>query len=131
MSDKLKVQNNGSYSLNFDKLDKTYVIHYTGDYLNGTSEVNFRTQLTGYPENRYKTYYYNNGYTLTWDNGLVLYSNKADGDGKYGPIVDSNNFNSLKIVVMVLSADNTMPSKLLKQKKIKTIHRLTLITTQL
>ncbi|CRI18773.1 TPA: fibronectin-binding protein FnbA [Staphylococcus aureus] len=93
MSDKLKVQNNGSYSLNFDKLDKTYVIHYTGDYLNGTSEVNFRTQLTGYPENRYKTYYYyNNGYTLTWDNGLVLYSNKADGDGKYGPIVDSNNF---------------------------------------
>ncbi|SQA00403.1 fibronectin-binding protein A [Staphylococcus aureus] len=50
MGDKLKVQNNGSYSLNFDKLDKTYVIHYTGDYLNGTSEVNFRTQLTGYPE---------------------------------------------------------------------------------
>ncbi|MCL9695186.1 fibronectin-binding protein [Staphylococcus aureus] len=93
MSDKLKVQNNGSYSLNFDKLDKTYVIHYTGDYLNGTSEVNFRTQLTGYPENHYKTYYYyNNGYTLTWDNGLVLYSNKANGDGKYGPIVDSNNF---------------------------------------
>ncbi|EOB7569734.1 fibronectin-binding protein FnbA [Staphylococcus aureus] len=94
MSDKLKVQNNGSYSLNFDKLDKTYVIHYTGDYLNGTSEVNFRTQLTGYPENRYKTYYYyyNNGYTLTWDNGLVLYSNKANGDGKYGPVVDSNNF---------------------------------------
>ncbi|MBH4847522.1 fibronectin-binding protein FnbA [Staphylococcus aureus] len=93
MSDKLKVQNNGSYSLNFDKLDKTYVIHYTGDYLNGTSEVNFRTQLTGYPENHYKTYYYyNHGYTLTWDNGLVLYSNKANGDGKYGPIVDSNNF---------------------------------------
>lgn len=93
MGDKLKVQNNGSYSLNFDKLDKTYVIHYTGDYLNGTSEVNFRTQLTGYPENRYKTYYYyNNGYTLTWDNGLVLYSNKANGDGKYGPIVDFNNF---------------------------------------
>ncbi|WP_371256961.1 fibronectin-binding protein FnbA [Staphylococcus aureus] len=94
MSDKLKVQNNGSYSLNFDKLDKTYVIHYTGDYLNGTSEVNFRTQLTGHPENHYKTYYYyyNHGYTLTWDNGLVLYSNKANGDGKYGPIVDSNNF---------------------------------------
>ncbi|HBI3612701.1 TPA: fibronectin-binding protein FnbA [Staphylococcus aureus] len=94
MSDKLKVQNNGSYSLNFDKLDKTYVIHYTRDYLNGTSEVNFRTQLTGYPENHYKTYYYyyNHGYTLTWDNGLVLYSNKANGDGKYGPIVDSNNF---------------------------------------
>ncbi|MBE5672318.1 fibronectin-binding protein FnbA [Staphylococcus sp. SS35] len=93
MSDKLKVQNNGSYSLNFDKLDKTYVIHYTGDYLNGTSEVNFRTQLTGYPENHYKTYYYyNHGYTLTWDNGLVLYSNKANGDGKYGPIIDSNNF---------------------------------------
>ena len=34
---------------------------------------NFRTQLTGYPENRYKTYYYyNNGYTLTWDNGLAF-----------------------------------------------------------
>ncbi|HHS2938763.1 fibronectin-binding protein FnbA [Staphylococcus argenteus] len=93
MNGKLSVQNNGSYSLNFGKLDKTYVIHYTGDFLNGTSEVNFRTQLTGYPENRYKTYYYyNNGYKLTWDNGLVLYSNKANGDGKYGPIIDSNNF---------------------------------------
>ncbi|MDN8848930.1 fibrinogen-binding adhesin SdrG C-terminal domain-containing protein, partial [Staphylococcus aureus] len=56
--DTLKVQNNCSYSLNFDKLDKKYVIHYTGDYLNGTSEVNFRTQLTVYHENRYKTYYY-------------------------------------------------------------------------
>ncbi len=22
------------------------------------------------------------GYCLTWDNGLVLYSNKADGNGK-------------------------------------------------
>ena len=49
MGDKLKVQNNGSYSLNFDKLDKTYVIHYTGDYLNGTSEVNFRNSINWIP----------------------------------------------------------------------------------
>ncbi|GAB5855506.1 hypothetical protein JMUB7535_26690 [Staphylococcus aureus] len=29
MNGKLSVQDNGSYSLNLDKLDKTYVIHYT------------------------------------------------------------------------------------------------------
>ncbi len=46
-----------------------------------------------------------------------------------GSISDLDNLDSLKIVVMAQSADNTMRSKLLKQKKIKTIHRLTLITT--
>ncbi len=35
MNGKLSVQDNGSYSLNLDKLDKTYVIHYTGEYLQG------------------------------------------------------------------------------------------------
>ena len=31
------------------------------------------------------------GYQLTWDNGLVLYSNKAKGDGTNGTITESNN----------------------------------------
>ncbi|HDE3182746.1 TPA: fibronectin-binding protein FnbA [Staphylococcus aureus] len=93
MQNKLTVQENGNYQLNLEKLDKTYVIHYTGEYSKETDEVNFRTQVSAYPENSYRYYsYYNNHYTLTWDNGLVLYSNKANGDGKYGPIVDSNNF---------------------------------------
>ncbi|MDN8929534.1 hypothetical protein Q0O64_14705, partial [Staphylococcus aureus] len=69
----------------------TYVVHYSGEYLSGSHEVDFRTQMTGHPKQQ-SIYYYNHGYTLTWDNGLVLYSNKANGDGKYGPIVDSNNF---------------------------------------
>ncbi len=33
MSGNLNVQNNGSYSLNIEKLDKTYVVHYDGEYL--------------------------------------------------------------------------------------------------
>lgn len=57
MNGKLSVQDNGSYSLNLDKLDKTYVIHYTGEYLQGSDQVNFRTELYGYPERAYKSYY--------------------------------------------------------------------------
>ncbi len=91
MKDNLTVSENGSYSLNIENLNKTYVIHYSGEYLSGSHEVDFRTQMTGHPKQQ-SIYYYNHGYTLTWDNGLVLYSNKANGDGKYGPIVDSNNF---------------------------------------
>ncbi|MCS5170465.1 fibrinogen-binding adhesin SdrG C-terminal domain-containing protein, partial [Staphylococcus aureus] len=76
MQNKLTVQENGNYQLNLEKLDKTYVIHYTGEYSKETDEVNFRTQVSAYPENSYRYYsYYNNHYTLTWDNGLVLYSN--------------------------------------------------------
>ncbi len=91
MKDNLTVSENGSYSLNIENLNKTYVVHYSGEYLSGSHEVDFRTQMTGHPKQQ-SIYYYNYGYTLTWDNGLVLYSNKANGDGKYGPIVDSNNF---------------------------------------
>ncbi|MCO4430679.1 fibronectin-binding protein [Staphylococcus aureus] len=87
MNGKLTVQSNGSYSLNLDKLDKTYVIHYDGEYLNSTDEVDFRTQMVGHPK---QSYYYHNGYTLTWDNGLVLYSNKANGNGKNGEIIEKN-----------------------------------------
>ncbi|MBE5664853.1 fibronectin-binding protein FnbA [Staphylococcus sp. SS60] len=89
MNGKLTVQSNGSYSLNLDKLDKTYVIHYDGEYLNSTDEVDFRTQMVGHPKQSYY-YYYHNGYTLTWDNGLVLYSNKANGNGKNGEIIEKN-----------------------------------------
>ncbi|MVI94763.1 fibronectin-binding protein FnbA [Staphylococcus aureus] len=92
MNGKLSVQDNGSYSLNLDKLDKTYVIHYTGEYLQGPDQVNFRTELYGYPERAYKSYYVYGGYRLTWDNGLVLYSNKADGNGKNGQIIQDNDF---------------------------------------
>ncbi|NFW19539.1 YSIRK-type signal peptide-containing protein, partial [Staphylococcus aureus] len=91
MKDNLTVSENGSYSLNIENLNKTYVVHYSGEYLSGSHKVDFRTQMTGHPKQQ-SIYYYNHGYTLTWDNGLVLYSNKANGDGKYGPIVDSNNF---------------------------------------
>ncbi|CDR29154.1 fibronectin-binding protein FnbA [Staphylococcus schweitzeri] len=94
MQNKLTVQGNGNYQLNLEKLDKTYVIHYTGEYSKETDEVNFRTQVSAYPENSYRYYsYYNNHYTLTWDNGLVLYSNKADGNGQNGVKVESNNLN--------------------------------------
>ncbi|HDR3252255.1 TPA: fibronectin-binding protein FnbA [Staphylococcus aureus] len=91
MNGNLNVQTNGSYSLNLENLDKTYVVHYDGEYLNGTDEVDFRTQMVGHPEKLYK-YYYDRGYTLTWDNGLVLYSNKANGNGKNGPIIQNNKF---------------------------------------
>ncbi|HGZ8873846.1 TPA: fibrinogen-binding adhesin SdrG C-terminal domain-containing protein [Staphylococcus aureus] len=86
MKDKLKVENNGSY-----KLEKSYVIHYDGEYLSGSDQVNFRTHMFGYPEQQYKYYYTHLGYQLTWDNGLVLYSNKAKGDGTNGTITESNN----------------------------------------
>ncbi|EOB8145410.1 TPA: fibronectin-binding protein FnbA [Staphylococcus aureus] len=91
MNGNLNVQTNGSYSLNLENLDKTYVVHYDGEYLNGTDEVDFRTQMVGHPEQLYK-YYYDRGYTLTWDNGLVLYSNKVNGNGKNGPIIQNNKF---------------------------------------
>ena len=91
MNGNLNVQTNGSYSLNLENLDKTYVVHYDGEYLNGTDEVDFRTQMVGHPEQLYK-YYYDRGYTLTWDNGLVLYSNKANGNAKNGPIIQNNKF---------------------------------------
>ncbi|HFU9240423.1 TPA: fibronectin-binding protein FnbA [Staphylococcus aureus] len=91
MNGNLNVQTNGSYSLNLENLDKTYVVHYDGEYLNSTDEVDFRTQMVGHPEQLYK-YYYDRGYTLTWDNGLVLYSNKANGNGKNGPIIQNNKF---------------------------------------
>ncbi|MFK3268415.1 fibronectin-binding protein FnbA [Staphylococcus aureus] len=94
MQNKLTVQENGNYQLKLEKLDKTYVIHYTGEYSKETDEVNFRTQVSAYPENSYRYYsYYNNYYTLTWDNGLVLYSNKADGNGQNGVKVESNDLN--------------------------------------
>ncbi|UVJ02576.1 fibronectin-binding protein FnbA [Staphylococcus aureus] len=90
MQSKLTVYKNGNYTLNLDKLDKSYVIHYSGEYLKDANEVNFRTQMFGYPEPRYGYYY--NSYQLTWDNGLVLYSNKADGNGKNGQITQNNDF---------------------------------------
>ncbi|HDA7220169.1 TPA: fibrinogen-binding adhesin SdrG C-terminal domain-containing protein [Staphylococcus aureus] len=105
MSGNLNLQNNGSYSLNIENLDKTYVVHYDGEYLNGTDEVDFRTQMVGHPEQLYK-YYYDRGYTLTWDNGLVLYSNKANGNGKNGPIIQNNKFEYKEDTLPKVSGQN-------------------------
>lgn len=44
MKDKLKVENNGSYKLDIEKLEKSYVIHYDGEYL-WFDQVNFRTHM--------------------------------------------------------------------------------------
>lgn len=105
MNGNLNVQTNGSYSLNLENLDKTYVVHYDGEYLNGTDEVDFRTQMVGHPEQLYK-YYYDRGYTLTWDNGLVLYSNKANGNGKMVRLFKIINLNIKKIQLKKLLKDN-------------------------
>ncbi len=45
MQNKLTVQENGNYQLNLEKLDKTYVIHYTGEYSKETDEVNFNSSI--------------------------------------------------------------------------------------
>ncbi len=76
--------------MNIENLDKTYVVHYDGEYLNGTDEVDFGP--TGRTSKQLYEYYYDRGYTLTWDNGLVLYSNKANGNGKNGPNYQNNKF---------------------------------------
>ncbi|MFS5011937.1 fibrinogen-binding adhesin SdrG C-terminal domain-containing protein [Staphylococcus aureus] len=111
MKDKLKVENNGSYKLDIEKLEKSYVIHYDGEYLSGSDQVNFRTHMFGYPEQQYKYYYTHLGYQLTWDNGLVLYSNKAKGDGTNGTITESNNMTfdeeSTKGIVTGAISDHT------------------------
>ncbi|RNA79541.1 LPXTG cell wall anchor domain-containing protein [Staphylococcus aureus] len=78
----LQYTSNGGYSLNFNNLDqsKNYVIKYEGDYDSNASTLEFQTHLFGY----YNYYYYNTS-NLTWKNGVVFYSNNAQGDGKDKP----------------------------------------------
>ncbi|WP_141755908.1 fibrinogen-binding adhesin SdrG C-terminal domain-containing protein, partial [Staphylococcus sp. HMSC065E08] len=85
---KIELFNDGSYRINLDKLDKTYVIKYEGSYQNDAEDLIFRTTFSGY-----SPFYYNYYSYASWDNGLVLYQNNANGNGKNGPIIDNNDIN--------------------------------------
>ncbi|MBT2813622.1 YSIRK-type signal peptide-containing protein [Staphylococcus coagulans] len=82
----LKTSGGGSYTLEFpDLTNSAYLVDYESKYETNNSDLNLRTILNGY--NNYNYYY---GYyphtTLTWDNGVAFYSNKANGAGKNRPL---------------------------------------------
>ncbi|WP_105992432.1 fibrinogen-binding adhesin SdrG C-terminal domain-containing protein, partial [Staphylococcus agnetis] len=79
--------NSGGYYVDLNELTKTYVVTYEGQYFNNANELNFRTELAGYPSTY--PYYYT---SVKWDNGVVFYSNKGTGNGIDQPIIESNNF---------------------------------------
>ncbi|UWF57663.1 fibrinogen-binding adhesin SdrG C-terminal domain-containing protein [Staphylococcus hyicus] len=79
--------NSGGYYVDMNDLSNTYVVTYEGQYLNNANELNFRTELAGYPATY--PYYYT---SVKWDNGVVFYSNKGTGSGIDQPIIESNNF---------------------------------------
>ncbi|MCQ9291146.1 fibrinogen-binding adhesin SdrG C-terminal domain-containing protein [Staphylococcus hyicus] len=84
--DRLSI-NSGGYYVDMNDLSNTYVVTYEGQYLNNANELNFRTELAGYPATY--PYYYT---SVKWDNGVVFYSNKGTGSGIDQPIIESNNF---------------------------------------
>ncbi|MBA8778173.1 fibrinogen-binding adhesin SdrG C-terminal domain-containing protein [Staphylococcus schleiferi subsp. coagulans] len=82
----LKTSGGGSYTLEFpDLTNSAYLVDYESKYETNNSDLNLRTILNGY--NNYNYYY---GYyphtTLTWDNGVAFYSNKANGASKNRPL---------------------------------------------
>ncbi|MBA8759284.1 YSIRK-type signal peptide-containing protein [Staphylococcus schleiferi subsp. coagulans] len=85
--------NNENYQLNFESLNKKYVIVYEGYYKNDTDKFNFQTQMSGYPS-IFNNYYYGNA---TWNNGIKFYDNNANGAGVNAPIVESNLFQFEKL----------------------------------
>ncbi|MCO4336476.1 fibrinogen-binding adhesin SdrG C-terminal domain-containing protein [Staphylococcus hyicus] len=85
--DRLTINSGGYYLTMKENLTKTYVVTYEGQYLNNANELNFRTELAGYPATY--PYYYT---SVKWDNGVVFYSNKGTGSGIDQPIIESNNF---------------------------------------
>ncbi|MCQ9301323.1 fibrinogen-binding adhesin SdrG C-terminal domain-containing protein [Staphylococcus hyicus] len=85
--DRLTINSGGYYLTMKENLSKTYVVTYEGQYLNNANELNFRTELAGYPATY--PYYYT---SVKWDNGVVFYSNKGTGSGIDQPIIESNNF---------------------------------------
>ncbi|UEX90845.1 fibrinogen-binding adhesin SdrG C-terminal domain-containing protein [Staphylococcus ratti] len=85
-AEQLKVHQTGYY-LTVDHLSKTYVVTYEDEYVNDADELNFRTELAGYPE-RYPYYYT----SVKWDNGVVFYKNNGTGNGVDQPIIESNDF---------------------------------------
>ena len=84
--DRLSI-NSGGYYVDMNDISNTYVVTYEGQYLNNANELNFRTELAGYPATY--PYYYT---SVKWDNGVVFYSNKGTGSGIDQPIIESNNF---------------------------------------
>ncbi|MCO4347765.1 fibrinogen-binding adhesin SdrG C-terminal domain-containing protein [Staphylococcus agnetis] len=86
-SNNLIINNSGYYLTMNENLTKTYVVTYEGQYSNNANELNFRTELAGYPSTY--PYYYT---SVKWDNGVVFYSNKGTGNGIDQPIIESNNF---------------------------------------
>ncbi len=89
--------NNENYQLNFESLNKKYVIVYEGYYKNDTDKFNFQTQMSGYPS-FYSNYYYSNYYgSAIWNNGIKFYDNNANGAGDNAPKVESNLFEFEKL----------------------------------
>ncbi|WP_353458280.1 fibrinogen-binding adhesin SdrG C-terminal domain-containing protein [Staphylococcus coagulans] len=92
--------NDGNYQLNFESLNKKYVIVYEGDYKSNTDKFNFQTQVSGYPLFFNNYYYgYNDYYygKAIWNNGIKFYDNNANGAGDNAPIVESNLFEFEKL----------------------------------
>ena len=85
--------NSGGYTLTMDQLDKTYVVTYEGQYMNDANELNFLTELSGYPTTYpYYAYYPYYPTTVKWNNGVVFYQNNGTGQGIDQPLVESNLF---------------------------------------
>ncbi|ARJ51818.1 SdrD B-like domain-containing protein [Staphylococcus lutrae] len=96
--------NSNGYTMNIDSFNgKEYVIRYKGFYNGDTDQLTFTTNATGYYKyNNDSQYYYSatspQSFNLTWDNGVVFYSNKANGEGKdlpatpiieFSPVIDT------------------------------------------
>ncbi|WP_415409001.1 fibrinogen-binding adhesin SdrG C-terminal domain-containing protein [Staphylococcus agnetis] len=84
VTDKLNIKydQQGMYSVSLGQFSNdTYIIKYEGNYNSRDPKLVYRTQLRSYLG-------YNGGIynTLTWDNSVVLYSNKANGNGKDKPL---------------------------------------------
>ncbi|AJC96302.1 YSIRK signal domain/LPXTG anchor domain surface protein [Staphylococcus hyicus] len=78
---------NGNYSFKIDNLNgEIFIVKYDGFYNGSDTALKFRTELDGYHYSS-NQYHYNKKFSkLTWDNSVVLYSNKANGNGKDKPI---------------------------------------------
>ncbi|SCS41105.1 fibrinogen-binding adhesin SdrG C-terminal domain-containing protein [Staphylococcus caeli] len=75
------------YQLHFDTLNKRYAIRYEGMYQSDAQNLNFQTNISGYPE-----HYPHYAAHATWNNGLVFYQNNANGNGET-EIIENNDIN--------------------------------------
>ncbi|MTV22622.1 SdrD B-like domain-containing protein [Staphylococcus delphini] len=99
ITSKVSISSNNSagYQINFDMEGKhPYVIVYKGHYDSNAKDFSFRTNATGYqnlnPHTDYLYWRYGNSFSLTWDNGVAFYSNKASGEGNDKPIPPTYGF---------------------------------------